>query len=376
MLLIHGSHSTADAGPISSTIASLQRARVRVSAVSLPGEVYVVSRTARETGGSCVVPESVEHLRAAVLAHCKPPPRRADEAAADAEGRTRMIAMGFPRLVHGEEGLCACHGELRPRGFICPRCGARMCELPSTCGLCRLQLVSAPALARSYHHLFPVAAFVEVPDAIRPGSLHQIEPSCDAASLRLSGGRGGVSGDTGSGAAGDAFSDADALQRTRTGATTSVQVGMTDGSDTSEAQAAAAAPPALATRAPQTRAPQLAEWTSPFNAGVSGAEGSAATGHQSKGGAASVGAAAGHQSSGGVGQERSSHDGAVQQERFFHDASHSCGACSAALGEREARFVCPSCRTAVCGLCEQLIHDTLHSCPGCVGIGSRAEPGA
>jgi hypothetical protein len=27
--------------------------------------------------------------------------------------------------------------------------------------------------------------------------------------------------------------------------------------------------------------------------------------------------------------------------------------------------VCPLCRIAVCGACDELIHDTIHSCPGC-----------
>ena len=43
--------------------------------------------------------------------------------------------------------------------FECPRCASRVCELPSSCAVCSLQLVSAPLLARSYHHLFPVAPF-------------------------------------------------------------------------------------------------------------------------------------------------------------------------------------------------------------------------
>ena len=285
VLLVHGAHSTADAGPISATIAALQRAKVRVSSISLPGEVYVVMRTARDTGGTSVVPESVEHLRAALLAHCKPPPRRADEAATDVEGRSRMITMGFPRLVHDQEGLCACHAELRPRGFICPRCSARMCELPSTCALCRLQLVSAPALARSYHHLFPVPAFVEVPSATVPGVLEKAIASSNVA----------------------------------------------------------------------------------FHAGV---------------GAASLTSAALTYPS-PVKDQSTCHqpmsDDDVEHSdphrRLFHDSSRTCGACGWGLGANEERFVCPSCCTAVCGPCEQLIHETLHSCPGCVG-GGTSTPAA
>lgn len=55
-------------------------------------------------------------------------------------------------------------------GYNCPQCFARYCELPVECKQCSLTLVSAPHLARSYHHLFPLKPFDEVarsPD--RPG---------------------------------------------------------------------------------------------------------------------------------------------------------------------------------------------------------------
>ena len=47
-------------------------------------------------------------------------------------------------------------------GFTCPRCLALVAELPSSCHVCGLTLVSSPHLARSYHHLFPIKPFVEV----------------------------------------------------------------------------------------------------------------------------------------------------------------------------------------------------------------------
>jgi transcription factor Ssl1 len=44
-------------------------------------------------------------------------------------------------------------------------CRSRVAELPGACHVCGLTLVSSPHLARSYHHLFPVCAFDEVPPA-------------------------------------------------------------------------------------------------------------------------------------------------------------------------------------------------------------------
>ncbi len=53
-------------------------------------------------------------------------------------------------------------GKLSASGFLCPQCQAKYCELPVECRACGLTLVSAPHLARSYHHLFPLPPFEEV----------------------------------------------------------------------------------------------------------------------------------------------------------------------------------------------------------------------
>jgi transcription initiation factor TFIIH subunit 2 len=175
VVAIHGALTTCDAAPISATIDDLRRARVTVSFIGLPGEWYVAGRIARETGGKHTVPETYDALRAAVLAHCRPPPlhkSRSAAAAAAAAGAPRMVQMGFPSLASSNEPhLCACHGQLKTGGYACPRCTAWVCEVPSACPVCGLRLISAPNLARSYHHLFPVPPYVEVPSATAAGVL-------------------------------------------------------------------------------------------------------------------------------------------------------------------------------------------------------------
>ena len=74
--------------------------------------------------------------------------------------------MGFPqRAADGPTAVAFVGPEclLQSGGFTCPRCKARVVDLPSTCHVCGLTLVSSSQLARSYHHLFPVKPFVEVP---------------------------------------------------------------------------------------------------------------------------------------------------------------------------------------------------------------------
>ena len=75
---------------------------------------------------------------------------------------TSLIHMGFPRRVDmNHVSICSSTGEIRAGGYLCPRCKAKVSELPTSCKVCSLPLVSSPHLARSYHHLFPVLPYVE-----------------------------------------------------------------------------------------------------------------------------------------------------------------------------------------------------------------------
>lgn len=60
--------------------------------------------------------------------------------------------------------------SLQPGSYTCPRCRARVGELPSECHVCGLTLVASPHLARSYHHLFPIKPFAEVSRAELEGA--------------------------------------------------------------------------------------------------------------------------------------------------------------------------------------------------------------
>ncbi|XP_072387489.1 general transcription factor IIH subunit 2 isoform X2 [Diabrotica undecimpunctata] len=85
-----------------------------------------------------------------------------------------LIKMGFPHQLNNEGSdepltMCMCHvdsiedgSKLTTGGYYCPQCFSKYCELPVECRACGLTLVSAPHLARSYHHLFPAANYIEV----------------------------------------------------------------------------------------------------------------------------------------------------------------------------------------------------------------------
>ena len=317
VLLLHGAHASIDPGCILDTLAELRRLRVTVGAISLPGEVYIAARLARETGGRYAVPESYDALVAQLRAHCAPPLRRAaGGAAGGVEFETpQMVPMGFPQHVSEAPAMCTCHEELRPAGYVCPRCLARQCDLPAACGVCGLQLVSAARLARSHHHLFPVRAFVEVagPEEARGG-----------------GGRSEAAGDDAATAAAAAAA----------------------GAGSGENDARLPPPP-----------PGKRRRHDDDEAGGSGDDGGGGNG----GGGSSAAAAAASAST----AAHDAGDSAVSAVEVgddgepLVDASQLCTGCRTTLGAARPRWVCRSCRGAFCSGCDTLIHETLHNCPGC-----------
>lgn len=55
------------------------------------------------------------------------------------------------------------HSKLTKGGYLCSRCSTKVCALPIECPACGLTLILSTHLARSYHHLFPLRNWVEVP---------------------------------------------------------------------------------------------------------------------------------------------------------------------------------------------------------------------
>lgn len=89
-----------------------------------------------------------------------------------------FIEMGFPERKRGLLSLCVCHQVFTSVGYFCPRCRSKSCDIPTTCQVCSLPLVSSPHLARSYHHLFPIENFIE---HSKPVMILQDEPEYDLA---------------------------------------------------------------------------------------------------------------------------------------------------------------------------------------------------
>uniref|UniRef100_A0A336K9I8 General transcription factor IIH subunit n=1 Tax=Culicoides sonorensis TaxID=179676 RepID=A0A336K9I8_CULSO len=167
ILVIMGSLTTCDPGDILTQIESLKAESIRSSFITLSAEIHICKVMCNETGGVFGAIMDDAHFKDQLFQHVEPPP-------AAFKQEFSLIKMGFP---HGQidEGknppltMCMCHidstdepSKLNSGGYHCPQCLSKYCEIPVECISCGLTLVSAPHLARSYHHLFPVLPFKEV----------------------------------------------------------------------------------------------------------------------------------------------------------------------------------------------------------------------
>ncbi|KAF6737489.1 General transcription factor IIH subunit 2 [Oryzias melastigma] len=169
VLIILSSLTTCDPANIYDLVKTLKCLKVRVSVIGLSAEVRVCTVLTRETGGSYHVILDESHFKELLMLHVKPPP-------ASSSSECSLIRMGFPQHAVAS----AMERDARPSfsmshldsgagpglslgGYFCPQCHAKYSELPVECKVCGLTLVSAPHLARSFHHLFPLQPFVESP---------------------------------------------------------------------------------------------------------------------------------------------------------------------------------------------------------------------
>uniref|UniRef100_A0A8D0G3M5 VWFA domain-containing protein n=1 Tax=Sphenodon punctatus TaxID=8508 RepID=A0A8D0G3M5_SPHPU len=132
VLVIFSSLTTCDPSNIYDLIKCLKAVKIRVSIIGLSAEVRVCTVLARETGGF---------------------PQHTIASLSDLDAKPSFSMAHLEN--NSDPGLTLC-------GYFCPQCRAKYCELPVECKTCGLTLVSAPHLARSYHHLFPLDAFQEV----------------------------------------------------------------------------------------------------------------------------------------------------------------------------------------------------------------------
>ncbi|XP_033097919.1 general transcription factor IIH subunit 2-like [Anneissia japonica] len=136
---------------------------IRCSVIGLAAEVRICKKLCNITNGTYGVILDEIHFKELLMEHTLPPP-------ATVNSESSLIKMGFPKhQIHTDKpAICVCHLDSKSSegfslgGYFCPQCHSKYCELPVECKCCGLTLVSAPHLARSFHHLFPLDEFTEI----------------------------------------------------------------------------------------------------------------------------------------------------------------------------------------------------------------------
>ena len=192
LLFVHSAITTRDAGDVHDCIERVRDAGIRCSVVSLSAQVRIFELAAQLTHGLFNVAEDELSLRRILESHVVPAPQvRAGDGGAEGSGgassssssstsstaiaTARFIEMGFPTFEQGMPMPKPATSRVRgthensfafsTSGYTCPRCltfvGENGLSLP--CPTCGILLSASKDLARSYHHLFPVAPFEELP---------------------------------------------------------------------------------------------------------------------------------------------------------------------------------------------------------------------
>jgi len=167
ILILFGSLTTCDPGNIHDTLDICVQNKMRISVVALAAEMKICRDLCDKTGGQFGVAMNEGHFKD-LLFELVPPPVQCTTTRTGngptANPAADLMMMGFPSRLPDTSpaSLCVCHSELKSEGFLCPRCQAKVCDVPTDCDICGLMIVSSPHLARSYHHLFPVLPYAPV----------------------------------------------------------------------------------------------------------------------------------------------------------------------------------------------------------------------
>ncbi|OJD11499.1 hypothetical protein AJ78_07744 [Emergomyces pasteurianus Ep9510] len=189
ILIVFGALLSSDPGDIHQTITALITNKIRVSIIGLAAQVAICNdlctRTNNGDDTAYGVALNEQHFRELLMNATIPPATTVNPTPPTAITTTTtsspststnpkdqlastnssLLMMGFPSLTISTTTtptLCACHSKPSRAGYLCSRCCAKVCTLPTSCPCCGLTLILSTHLARSYHHLFPLMNWVEV----------------------------------------------------------------------------------------------------------------------------------------------------------------------------------------------------------------------
>ncbi|EEY16902.1 suppressor of stem-loop protein [Verticillium alfalfae VaMs.102] len=140
VLVVYGALLSSDPGDIHDTIANLLTDRIRVSIVGLAAQVAICEELCRKTNAGDATQYNIAldemHYRELLLRTTTPPVTRTQ-----AQSTASLLMMGFPSRTLAPAdttAYCACHNTPVREGYLCTRCGTRVCRLPAECPACGL----------------------------------------------------------------------------------------------------------------------------------------------------------------------------------------------------------------------------------------------
>lgn len=164
VLVVFAAISTIDPHKLMQVVEQLKTSNIKCSIIGLSASLFVCQKICKETQGRYEVVMDEFHFRSIMEDHLIPPVSLTNQ-------DSSLVKMGFPELDSNPRVValpCECntddpkHPTNQP-GYQCPQCSSKYCELPIDCVVCNLTLASSAHLARSYHHLFPLQPFIEIP---------------------------------------------------------------------------------------------------------------------------------------------------------------------------------------------------------------------
>jgi len=153
VLLITASIGTRDSGEYEQVFSDIKKFNLRVSIISICGEVGLFKRVAEYSNGVFVVPLDCFHLEVVLGQFTEP-----QECL---EPTSSLVRLGFP-VLEQRLALCMCHLRLESGVYECPECRTYVCAVPVECPICGLRLVSPLDISRSLYFMYPLKPFVPV----------------------------------------------------------------------------------------------------------------------------------------------------------------------------------------------------------------------
>lgn len=168
VLIVFGALFTSDPGNIHSTVQELVQEKINVKVIGLTARVAICEEICQQTNHGDLTNYNVilneQHFKDLFMDAVTP--QAVTKAESSKQNGFTLVKMGFPKRISEEDPtFCACHSRLVHGGYICPNCKSKVCVLPTVCPCCDLMLILSTHLAHSYHHLFPLKLFLEVPVA-------------------------------------------------------------------------------------------------------------------------------------------------------------------------------------------------------------------